>query len=89
MRFGLAGLLLLVASCQPREYNPARVEAPSPDAGPILQIPLDRLAVPYCPECEMSFERFPIADTLSYEAKLYGFCSEGCKKAFQEKHPPK
>jgi len=89
MRYGLALLLLIVASCQPQSYDPKAVQAPSHQAGRILEIPLDRLALPYCPECEMSFERFPIADTLTYEGKLYGFCSEGCKKAFQEKHPAK
>ncbi|GIV24770.1 MAG: hypothetical protein KatS3mg026_0462 [Bacteroidia bacterium] len=89
MRYGLPLLLWVWVSCQPQAYDPQAVQAPSPNAGKILAIPLDKLAVPYCPECEMSFERFPIADTLTYEGKLYGFCSEGCKKAFQEKQPPK
>ncbi|MCX8111736.1 MAG: hypothetical protein N3E49_00840 [Bacteroidia bacterium] len=50
-----------------------------------LEIPVEQLILPYCPECEMSFHRFPIADTLTYDGKLYGFCSEGCKKAFAKR----
>ncbi|MEN3041438.1 MAG: hypothetical protein ABDH66_07875 [Bacteroidia bacterium] len=50
-----------------------------------IAIPIEQLALPYCPECEMRFTQFPIADTLTYDNKIYGFCSEGCKKAFSKR----
>lgn len=50
-----------------------------------LTIPVEQLALPYCPECEMRFSQFPVADTLTYDKKIYGFCSEGCKKAFSKR----
>ncbi len=55
----------------------------TPEKG--LAISVDRLAVPYCPECEMSFRQFAIRDTLTYDGKLYGFCSEGCKASFAQR----
>jgi endogenous inhibitor of DNA gyrase (YacG/DUF329 family) len=52
------------------------------EQGKGLDIPVERLALPYCPECEMHFGRFPIQDTTTHHGKLYGFCSKGCKEAF-------
>ncbi|MCX7979983.1 MAG: hypothetical protein N3A68_02915 [Bacteroidia bacterium] len=49
-----------------------------------IAFPVESLAVPYCPECEMSFHKFPIRDTLHYDGKIYGFCSKECKEAFQK-----
>ncbi|MCX7607084.1 MAG: hypothetical protein N2170_07470 [Bacteroidia bacterium] len=67
--------------------------SPSPTAGSMgevqgIHISVDRLALPYCPECEMHFGRYPVADTLTYEGKLYGFCSQGCKEAFVKRMAP-
>lgn len=50
-----------------------------------IDLPIEKLALPYCPECQMNFHRFPVADTLTYDGKLYGFCSEGCKEAFAKR----
>lgn len=43
----------------------------------------DKLAVKIDPVCQMSMENHPIADTLTYNGKLYGFCSDGCMNDFK------
>jgi YHS domain-containing protein len=50
-----------------------------------LSIPPSSLAVPYCPECEMKFPPHKIMDTLTYDGKLYGFCSSACKASFAKR----
>lgn len=50
-----------------------------------LDLPVEKLSVPYCPECEMRFDKFPIADTITYQNKLYGFCSKECKSSFKNR----
>ncbi len=50
-----------------------------------LPIPPESLAVPYCPECEMKFPPHKIMDTLTYQGKLYGFCSSECKASFAKR----
>lgn len=35
------------------------------------------------PICEMDMTKSKIADTLTYNGKLYAFCSTGCKEEFQ------
>lgn len=76
MRLFLVAVGLLISCGNPPP------EASTMQAKKSLNIPVEKLALPYCPECEMHFSRFPIADTLTYDGKLYGFCSEGCKEAF-------
>ena len=83
-------LLLLVASCQ--ISSPASAEGTQSDphqmttAGTGIPIPPESLAVPYCPVCEMKFPPNKIMDTLTYEGKLYGFCSAECKASFIAEH---
>jgi YHS domain-containing protein len=75
---GFLGIVLL--SCQPSSASQAMA---TPEAG--LNIAPDALAVPYCPECEMRFPPHKIADTMRYEGKLYGFCSQACKRSFAQR----
>lgn len=35
------------------------------------------------PICKMDMTKSKIADTLSYNGKLYAFCNPGCKEEFQ------
>ncbi|MCS7188955.1 MAG: YHS domain-containing protein [Bacteroidia bacterium] len=76
---GIIGLgLLVLTSCS----------SPSPTmqkAEKGLAVPVESLAIPYCPICEMHFARFSIRDTMTYEGKLYGFCSAACKDSFRKR----
>lgn len=83
MRQLLGVLIFTLWGCSGSPSSQAQTE--SMKAHRQLQIPIEQLALPYCPECEMSFQKFPIADTMTYNAKLYGFCSEPCKEAFKER----
>lgn len=56
----------------------------SPPAKP-LEVPVSELALSYCPICKMEFGTYPIADTLRYEGKLYGFCSLACRDTFVQR----
>ncbi|MCS7152798.1 MAG: hypothetical protein N2253_00935 [Bacteroidia bacterium] len=76
MRLLLGGVALLLGCSGSPSSSPDMVAKKS------LNISVEKLALPYCPICEMRFSHYPVADTLTYDGKLYGFCSEGCKEAF-------
>ncbi|GIV34645.1 MAG: hypothetical protein KatS3mg031_2180 [Chitinophagales bacterium] len=48
-----------------------------------LNVTPDQLSAKVDPVCRMSMDQHPIADTMTYKGKLYGFCSPGCKEAFK------
>lgn len=48
-----------------------------------LKVTTEELSANIDPVCQMSLENH-IADTVHYKGKIYGFCSSGCKKAFEE-----
>ncbi|HXH17464.1 MAG TPA: YHS domain-containing protein [Chitinophagales bacterium] len=50
--------------------------------GTSIDVSPDKLSVKLDPVCQMSMDQHPIADTMTYQGKLYGFCSPGCKEAF-------
>lgn len=50
--------------------------------GKSIDISPDKLSVKIDPVCQMRIDQHPIADTATYQGKLYGFCSTGCKEAF-------
>ncbi len=47
-----------------------------------IDVSPDKLSHKLDPVCQMGMEQHPIADTMTYKEKLYGFCSPGCKEAF-------
>ncbi len=47
-----------------------------------LDITPDKLDIKLDPVCQMSMEKFAIADTVTYKGKLIGFCNTGCKTEF-------
>jgi YHS domain-containing protein len=69
---------------QPGSINPQSV------AGRINQATsavAEQTALPWAgnldPVCSMKIDR-DVEDTLQYQGKIYGFCSESCKESFQE-----
>ena len=57
-------------------------------SGSGINITPDQLSDVIDPVCKMSMENRAIADTATYNGKLYGFCNTGCKEAFR-KNPEK
>ena len=47
-----------------------------------IELTLQQLSATVDPVCKMSLEQHVISDTTTYEGKLYGFCSSGCKEDF-------
>ncbi|MDW8236584.1 MAG: hypothetical protein RMK98_08215 [Bacteroidia bacterium] len=76
------GVLFVVVGCQSSSTSPTS-SMQVPEKG--LAIPVEKLSVPYCPECEMHFDKFAIADTIIHQDKLYGFCSKECKASFKKR----
>lgn len=88
-------LLLLIASMafllacrnsEPQE-QPKEIRKDSMPAQAGAQADLSKLVLfqPTDPECGMSLEH-SIADTATVDGKLYGFCSDYCKKSYLEAH---
>ncbi|MGQ9863852.1 MAG: hypothetical protein ACUVRD_05150 [Bacteroidia bacterium] len=71
MRLLGMGMVFFLA-CSPRTAAPKALPYP--------------VTQPYCAVCKMSFYEYPIADTLTHQGKLYGFCSVECKKIFLRQH---
>lgn len=83
----LLSAIALLASCssEPKPEGPEQKPVP-PEVmkkESKISIPAEQLASAKDPVCNMSISG-GMADTASYEGKLYGFCAEGCKKAFVE-----
>lgn len=47
-------------------------------------IEVSTLSVDADPVCHMKLGEGSIADTVTYEGKVYGFCAPGCKEKFME-----
>lgn len=79
--------LLLLASCTTNPKGPEQLPVP-PEVTEHetlgINISPDLLASKKDPVCNMPVSG-GIADTASYEGKLYGFCATGCKEAFVKK----
>ncbi len=46
-----------------------------------ITLTVDQLDVKIDPVCQMT--KFEVADTMTYNGKLYGFCNPGCKDEFK------
>lgn len=79
--------LLLLSSCFNDPVGPEQLPVPPEVMEPEAQsidISADMLASKKDPVCNMPVSG-GIADTASFEGKLYGFCATGCKEAFVKK----
>lgn len=63
------------------EMPAVEAEAPA-EAAPVIDVAT--LALKMDPVCKMSLEEYPAVASQEYEGKTYGFCSEHCKKKFNE-----
>ncbi len=91
-------LLVFVLSCGGNQQQQApqkeeqaaqqeSMEQSTQQAG--IQVDLAQLASPKCMGCGMDMTKHAIMDTVTYEGKLYAFCSKECKEKFlsdPEKH---
>ncbi len=84
----------------PAVATPARVEADEPAADEAVPeadeamaatedvsaptIDISGLAMKVDPVCKMSLEEYPPVTTATYKGKDYGFCSDFCKRKFEE-----
>lgn len=46
-----------------------------------IALTVEQLDVKIDPVCQMT--KFEVADTMTYQGKLYGFCNPGCKNEFK------
>lgn len=78
----LATLICTVAftGCNQAEKKPSGQTSP-----PAAPVKLADLTTDIDLVCGMTLEEGGIADTASYEGKVYGFCATGCKEAFLAK----
>jgi len=77
-----ASVPMLMISCQskhPEHKAAPGMESTSADGG--IKIELASLALPDDPVCGMALSD-GVADTVTYNGLLYGFCSTGCKEDF-------
>ncbi len=76
-------------SCKHRDQHEQtkEIKKDSMPAQAVAQPDFSKLALfqPTDPECGMSLEHH-IADTATVDGKLYGFCSDYCRKSYLEEH---
>lgn len=81
----IAAITLALAACGQKAENKenTKVEGAKPpmEKAEGIQIDVAKLASKIDPVCEMDITD-GVADTASYEGKLYGFCGTGCKEDF-------
>lgn len=73
-------MVLALASCNSKTEQKAET-APAPEPKK-MEIKLSDLSINKDFVCGMSLEEGGVADTTSYDGKLYGFCSPECKTEF-------
>ena len=78
MFFCAAGLIL--TSCGNLSKKETKSTAPAPKK--TIDIAVASLALKIDPVCGMPAKKGEIGDTATYEGKIYGFCSSGCKEEF-------
>jgi YHS domain-containing protein len=79
----VAGLTVLV-SCNQQATTTKTEETmtPAKEETKAIQVKLAEFATPKDLYCGMDLEEGAIADTTTYQGKLYGFCSTECKQEF-------
>jgi YHS domain-containing protein len=81
----LLAFTALAAACNTKSGEPEQKPVPNEVTATdkSMSISPDLLAMKKDPVCDMPLSG-GIQDTATYNSKLYGFCNEGCKKAFLE-----
>ena len=84
-------VLLAMNSCQSNQESGVSIqpvgeaeEMPAPSDASTIAVPAEKLATLKDPICEMDVKADALADTASYQGKLYGFCSKSCRASFVE-----
>ncbi|MBL7786403.1 MAG: YHS domain-containing protein [Chitinophagales bacterium] len=84
-------VLLAMNSCQSNSKSGANIqpvgeakEMPAESETSTIAVPAEKLAMLKDPICDMDIKADALADTASYQGKLYGFCSKSCKASFVE-----
>ena len=71
---------LLLSSCDNAFKGETKSMAPAPKK--IVDISVASLAMKSDPVCGMTMKQGELADTATYQGKIYGFCGSGCKDEF-------
>ena len=71
---------LTFSSCGNLFKGETKSLAPAPKK--TIEISLSSLSVKTDPVCGMPLKQGEIADTTTYDSKIYGFCGTGCKDEF-------
>ena len=81
---GTALIALALSACGNKNSagsEPQNVTAPAAPKKNV-DIELTSLSQHTDPVCEMPLKKADIADTTTYQGKVYGFCNTGCKEDF-------
>jgi len=79
--YGVIGVGLTLAACNQKAAAPKADETMATDQKKV-NIKLADLATNKDLNCEMPLSEGDIADTTTYQGKIYGFCSAECKTEF-------
>ena len=81
MFYGVLAISLALGACNQKAAAPKADDKMATDSKTV-KIKLSELASNKDPNCEMTVEEGSIADTATYQGKIYGFCSSECKEDF-------
>ena len=81
MFYALLATGLMLGSCNQKAAAPKVEDKPAAE-NKTINIKLSQLATTKDLNCEMGLEEGAIADTTTYQGKIYGFCSSECKAEF-------
>jgi YHS domain-containing protein len=73
-------VILSLSSCDRLLKGETKSTAPTPKK--VVEISIASLSSKTDPVCTMTLKQGEVADTLTYQGKLYGFCGTGCKEEF-------
>ena len=75
---------LVMGSCNQKATAPKTEDKPAATESKSVNIKLSELATNKDLNCDMPLSEGAIADTASYQGKIYGFCSSECKADFMK-----
>ncbi len=79
--YGLLAISLALGACNQKSAAPKADDKMSSDSKGV-NIKISQLASNKDLNCDMNLEEGSIADTTTYQGKIYGFCSPECKADF-------
>jgi YHS domain-containing protein len=80
--YGCIAAGLFLASCNNQATNSENSTQPAPPEKKTIELKLSDLGSTKDHVCGMELEEGGIADTTTYEGKIYGFCASECKAEF-------